>query len=126
MDPSVSRGTNRPVRRNDGCDERDMMSRSAFAVRGARDRAPDVRLDVEGRLNGEGSAVATPIGIRTATPEDLVAVRRIYRDASLSNAGDREVLLQAPESLLFSADVLGEGRTRVAVGAGGAVLGFAT
>jgi GNAT superfamily N-acetyltransferase len=68
--------------------------------------------------------------IRTARPEDLEAVRAVFREASLSNEGDRAVLRAHPEVLVFDGAALAEGRTRVAVTGGGpesdTVVGFAT
>lgn len=63
--------------------------------------------------------------IRTADPDDLDAVQDVFRRASLSNAGDRDVLLAHPEALVFAGGPLAEGRTRVAVTEDG-VVGFAT
>jgi GNAT superfamily N-acetyltransferase len=63
--------------------------------------------------------------IRTADPDDLDAVQGVFRRASLSNAGDRDVLLAHPEALVFARSPLAEGRTRVAVTADD-VIGFAT
>lgn len=64
--------------------------------------------------------------LRTAVPGDLPALRRIFRRSSLSNEGDRAVLIAHPEVLELSGDGVAEGRTRVAVGADGTILGFAT
>lgn len=63
--------------------------------------------------------------IRTATLDDLAAVRDIYRRASLSNDGDRAALLAHPDVLVFDEAPLRERRTRVAV-EGARVVGFAT
>jgi GNAT superfamily N-acetyltransferase len=62
--------------------------------------------------------------IRTAVPADLPALRHVYRDASLSNAGDAPRLLARPEYLVFAGDGIPAGRTRVAET--GRILGFAT
>lgn len=66
------------------------------------------------------------IAVREATVEDLGALREVYRDASLSNAGDRDALLAHPDVLLWVDDNLRAGRTRVATDEAGTVLGFAT
>lgn len=63
--------------------------------------------------------------IRSSTPEDLGAIRDIFRRASLSNEGDREWIEAHPELVgLDEANVI-EGRTRVAV-VDERVVGFAT
>lgn len=68
--------------------------------------------------------------IRPAVAADLDALRAVYRRASLSNDGDREVLLRHPEVLLWGGAPLAEGRTTVAVedgdpaAPGGVVIGF--
>ena len=67
--------------------------------------------------------------IRSAVATDLPELRRVYRDASLGNAGDAPMLLARPELLVLAGEGVTEGRTRVAVpgrGARGPVLGFAT
>ena len=64
--------------------------------------------------------------VREAHPHDEPVLARIFREASLSNAGDRDALLAHPEALTLSADLIARGRTRVATGADGAVVGFAT
>ena len=68
----------------------------------------------------------TVVEVRTAVAEDLPALRRVFRTASLSNDGDREALLANPAALRLAGDGVAEGRTRVAVAANGAILGFAT
>jgi GNAT superfamily N-acetyltransferase len=66
------------------------------------------------------------VSIRTALPDDLPALRRVFRRASLSNDGDRDVLLVNPHALeLPDGDVI-EGRTRLAMTSDGTVVGFAT
>lgn len=65
------------------------------------------------------------IEVRDADARDEPALARIFREASLSNAGDRDALLAHPEVLTLSVDLVG-GRTRVATDADGTVLGFAT
>lgn len=66
------------------------------------------------------------IQVRAADAHDERALARIFRAASLSNAGDRDALLAHPEALTFRADVLARGRTRVAALADGTVVGFVT
>jgi ribosomal protein S18 acetylase RimI-like enzyme len=65
------------------------------------------------------------IQVRDADPRDEPALARIFREASLSNAGDRDALLAHPEALTLSVDLAG-GRTRVATDRDGNILGFAT
>ena len=67
----------------------------------------------------------TVLQVRDAAADDLPALARIFRAASLSNAGDRDALLAHPEALILSAEVLAGGRTRVATDADGTVVGFA-
>src|SRR3954451_12585148 len=66
------------------------------------------------------------IHVRVAYADDEPALARIFRDASLSNAGDRDALLAHPEALILSADLHAGGRTRVATVADRSVVGFAT
>ncbi len=68
---------------------------------------------------------STAAAIRLGTAADLDAASRVYRRASLSNAGDRDNLLAHPEYLLLGPEGLAEGRTYVAE-ENGAVVGFAT
>jgi len=63
--------------------------------------------------------------IRLATLADLAAASRVFRDASLSNEGDRENLLAHPEYLVLGSEGLAEGRTYVAE-QDGLLVGFAT
>jgi ribosomal protein S18 acetylase RimI-like enzyme len=63
--------------------------------------------------------------VRQANAEDFEVVSDLYRRSSLSNEGDREVLLANPEVLVFEDVSIREGRTRVAVD-NGRVVGFAT
>jgi GNAT superfamily N-acetyltransferase len=67
----------------------------------------------------------TVLQVRHAAADDLPVLARIFRAASLSNAGDRDSLLAHPEALILSADLLAGGRTRVATDADGTVVGFA-
>jgi GNAT superfamily N-acetyltransferase len=67
--------------------------------------------------------------VRTAVAADLPALRRVYRAASLSNAGDAPMLLARPEFLVFAGEGIAAGRTRVAVAGPRAdrrVVGFVT
>lgn len=67
--------------------------------------------------------------IRTAIAADLPDLQRVYRSASLSNAGDAPQLLARPEYLVFTGEGIAAGRTRVAVTvprSEGKVLGFTT
>jgi N-acetylglutamate synthase-like GNAT family acetyltransferase len=63
--------------------------------------------------------------VRDAAEGDEPALARIFRTASLSNAGDRDVLLAHPDALTLPDDVLASGRTRVATKTDGTVVGFA-
>ncbi len=53
--------------------------------------------------------------VRTAVSTDLPALQRVFRAASLSNAGDAPMLLARPEFLVFAGEGVAAGRTRVAV-----------
>ena len=67
--------------------------------------------------------------IRTAVAADLPELQRVYRAASLSNAGDAPLLLARPEYLVFAGEGIAEGRTRVAEAGSsgnGRVIGFVT
>jgi GNAT superfamily N-acetyltransferase len=66
------------------------------------------------------------VTIRPAVPEDVEALREIFRAASLSNPGDRTALLAHPEVLLWSGDSIAEGQTWVAIMDDGTIAGFAT
>jgi len=63
--------------------------------------------------------------IRDAQPSDVPAVSEVYRRSSLSNAGDRDQLLDSPGSLVFDPASVNDGCTRVAI-ADGRIVGFAT
>jgi GNAT superfamily N-acetyltransferase len=63
--------------------------------------------------------------IRLGAPADLPAATDVYRRASLSDAGDRDNLLDHPEHLILGPEGLAEGRTYVAE-EDGSVVGFAT
>jgi ribosomal protein S18 acetylase RimI-like enzyme len=62
--------------------------------------------------------------IRDAVGADREALAGVYRRSSLSNAGDRALLLAHPEVLELDATALGDGRTRAAE-VSGEVVGFA-
>ncbi len=65
------------------------------------------------------------LSIRSSTPDDLPAIRDIFRRAALANEGDRAWIEAHPDEFgLDEANVL-EGRTRVAV-VDGEIVGFAT
>jgi GNAT superfamily N-acetyltransferase len=69
------------------------------------------------------------VATRAAVPADLPELQRVFRAASLSNAGDAPRLLARPELLDFTGDGIAAGRTRVAVAGTGdpaTVVGFAT
>src|SRR3954464_11791326 len=66
------------------------------------------------------------MAVRAATAADEPAVARIFRRASLSNAGDRDALLAHPEALVLADDLIARGRTRVATTPDGTVVGFAS
>jgi GNAT superfamily N-acetyltransferase len=53
--------------------------------------------------------------VRAAGPGDIAELQRIYRAASLSNAGDRDALLRQPEYLVFTGSGIEDGRTLVAL-----------
>jgi GNAT superfamily N-acetyltransferase len=59
--------------------------------------------------------VEPELSIRTAVAADLPALQRVYRAASLSNAGDAPLLLAQPEYLVFAGEGIAEGRTLIAV-----------
>ncbi len=65
--------------------------------------------------------------IRDAVPEDHPALRSIFRRSSLSNAGDRPLLLANPVHLVWSEPTGSQAfRVRVAVTADAVITGFAT
>ena len=66
------------------------------------------------------------ISIRDAEMTDVDDLQRVFRSASLSNENDRGLLLDHPEWLVLASEGIVDGRTRVAVDAVGAVVGFAT
>lgn len=77
-------------------------------------------------MSGDGEPAVV---IRGAVATDLPELRRVYREASLGNAGDAPMLLARPELLVLAGEGVAEGRTRVAVPGRdprAPVLGFAT
>ncbi len=66
-----------------------------------------------------------PFEFRFASPTDLAAVRDLYRRLSLSNDGERAMLLANPDALEFDDAPIREQRTRVAL-RGERIVGFAT
>ena len=56
----------------------------------------------------------------------MIAVGKLFRNSSLSNQHDHEYLRAHPEVLIFSDLAVRDGRTRVAVGPHGNIVGFAT
>jgi ribosomal protein S18 acetylase RimI-like enzyme len=66
------------------------------------------------------------IHVRDAYAHDEPVLARIFREASLSNAADRDALVAHPQALTLSAGLLARGRTRVATVADGTVVGFVT
>ena len=70
--------------------------------------------------------VVSTVRIRAARTGDLAALRDLFRRSSLSNQGDRELLLARPETLELADEGITEGRTQVAVGAADELLGFIT
>jgi ribosomal protein S18 acetylase RimI-like enzyme len=65
------------------------------------------------------------LAIRRAVAADYDRVSTVFREASLSNEGDRPLLAAHPELLIFAPAALDEGRTLVAE-TGGRVVGFVT
>lgn len=64
--------------------------------------------------------------VRTARNGDYPELQRIYRRASLSNAGDPDALLAHPQFLVLDPQLIGRGRTRVATLSDGTVIAFAS
>jgi GNAT superfamily N-acetyltransferase len=65
------------------------------------------------------------LALRDAAAADRSALNDVFKRASLSNEGDRELLLAHPEVLELTAADLATGRTRVAL-EGERIVGFAT
>jgi GNAT superfamily N-acetyltransferase len=80
---------------------------------------------VEDRGTSDHTAVMS-ISIRDAELSDMEGLQGVFERASLSNENDLGPLLEHPEWLVQSDDGVKEGRMRVAVGEGDAVVGFAT
>lgn len=57
---------------------------------------------------------------------DVDALQEIFREASLSNEGDRQALLAHPAALVFPGIDSTRGRTRVVEDADGRLVGFVT
>ena len=65
--------------------------------------------------------------LRDAVPDDHAALRSIFRRASLSNEGDRPLLLANPEHLVWREPTGGDAfRVRVALTADAVTVAFAT
>lgn len=64
--------------------------------------------------------------VRDAHRDDYPAMARIFRRASLANAGDRAALLAHPHALRLSDGVFRSGRARVAMLADATIVGFAS
>ena len=72
-------------------------------------------------------ATAPGLTIRDATPGDLPALQLVFERSSLANTGDRAVLLDHPEALVFAWPDDPTSRCRVAsIEAGNDIVGFAT
>jgi ribosomal protein S18 acetylase RimI-like enzyme len=65
------------------------------------------------------------VTLRRAGPADYDRVRTIYREASLSNEGDRPLLTAHPELLVFDPAVLDRNETHAAE-VDGEIVGFVT
>src|SRR5262245_20569694 len=65
------------------------------------------------------------IEIRAATPDDLDMIGNVFRRSSLSNEGDRPLLLANPQVLEYDGAHVRAGHSRVAV-ADGNIVGFVT
>lgn len=66
------------------------------------------------------------VEIRSATMADIAILKDIFSKASLSNEGDRHLLLAHPDALELPVAAIREGRTRVATVEDGRVAGFAS
>ena len=64
--------------------------------------------------------------VRSARESDFPDLQRIFRAASLSNAGDRQALLAHPQYLELDPGLIGRGRTQVATHQDGTVIAFAS
>ena len=63
--------------------------------------------------------------VRTADESDKATLQGLFRRSSLSNEGDRAILLAHPDALVFADMAVNEGRTRVAT-VGADTVGFVT
>ena len=77
------------------------------------------------RVRDNKDAYSVP-SVRTASPEEHSRLQQIFRDASLSNPGDREMLNAHPEFLILGDEAILSQRTRVAIDSAGTMLGFAS
>lgn len=77
-----------------------------------------------GHHGSEVSDVADCV-IRRALTTEIADLGDLRRRASLSNDGDRDVLLAHPDALEFAGEGVAEGRTRVAT-VDGRIVGFST
>jgi GNAT superfamily N-acetyltransferase len=66
------------------------------------------------------------VQVRDGTLDDASVLGDIFRRASLSNEGDRDILLANPDALELSDTAVREGRTRVAVAVDESIAGFAS
>jgi len=73
----------------------------------------------------DSRAMSLEVTIRTAIPNDVPELRRVYLQASLSNVDDRDAPLSHPEFLVFTGSGVADGKTRVALVAG-RLVGFAS
>ena len=76
--------------------------------------------------NGKGNTVDMEFTFRDARLTDMTELQGVFLRASMANEGDRPLLREHPEWLELSDASVREGRTRVAVDEGRAVVGFAT
>jgi len=67
-----------------------------------------------------------PFRLRDATQDDLPRLQEVFRRASLSNEGDRTVLIEHPEALVFATTSQFGARVRVATVEPDLIVGFAT
>jgi N-acetylglutamate synthase-like GNAT family acetyltransferase len=67
-----------------------------------------------------------PFFLRDATRDDLPRLQEIFRRASLSNEGERAVLIEHPEALVFALTSKLGARVRVATVEPDLIVGFAT
>src|ERR1700748_1410613 len=85
---------------------------------GMADRRCARHVEPGGRCGGAAASSVEEHGgmLRDAVPEDHPALRSIFRRSSLSNAGDRALLLANPEHLVWREPTSSQAfRVRVAV-----------